>query len=369
MHLTTIETKSHDDDLLLTWCEKVEHIIEIFFQYREIGCLFWSEVLIILDEVSECRILLAADRGVEREYILRYTHDLADLTDIHIELESELFHEWLTCELLSESSIRMVKLIDRLDHMDGDTDRTSLICDSTCHTLTDPPRRIGREFESSIWIELVYSTKESYISLLDEIEESETTPHILLCYRDDETEIGLSETLTSLLVSLLYEATKADFFLGIDEGEPTDLIEIHPDRVIRDLREVYILIFLSCIFEHLIMIERIHELDSELRQTRKYLIHQFDIISWWECCHHLIIDELSFGLSFFEEELHLLTHTFEVLFWDRHIDEFFEIFLSAFISKKIFRRSVIISFFFLGIFSIVIIEIEWIIEFIIEFIF
>jgi hypothetical protein len=139
--------------------------------------------------------------------------------------------------------------------MYGDSDGTSLISDSTSDSLTDPPGCIGRKLESSIWIEFINCSEKSYIALLDEIEESESTTHILLGDRYDESEIGFCETLASLLISLLDEMSESDLFFCIDEVKSSDLIEIHTDRVIRDLREVDILILFSGILEHIISIE------------------------------------------------------------------------------------------------------------------
>ena len=232
MHISSIETESHDDDLLLAWSEEVEHLIEIFFQYSEIGCLLRSEVFVILDEVTESRILLATDRGVEREDVLRDTHDLTYLAHVHLQFQSELFHEWLTSELLGEATECMVELVDRLYHVHWYTDRTSLISDRASDTLADPPCRIRGELEPTIWIELIYRTEESYIPFLDEIEESESASHILLRDRDDETEIGFCESLACILVSLLDEMTETDFFFCIDERKSTDLVEVHTDRVV-----------------------------------------------------------------------------------------------------------------------------------------
>ena len=67
---------------------------------------------------------------------------------------------------------------------------------------------------------------------MNEVKESESTTHVLLGNRYDETEIGFCEALASILVSLLDEMTEADFFFCIDERESSDLIEVHADRVI-----------------------------------------------------------------------------------------------------------------------------------------
>ena len=126
----------------------------------------------------------------------------------------------------------MIEFIDRLYHMDWHTDCTSLISDGTSDTLSDPPCRIRRELKSSIWVEFIDGAKESYVSLLDKVKETKTSSHIFLRDRDDETEIGFCKSLASLLISLLDEVAKSDLLLSIDEGESTDLVEIHTDRVI-----------------------------------------------------------------------------------------------------------------------------------------
>ena len=59
--LTTIKTESHDDNLLLTRSEEIEHIVEIFFEDGEIGCFLRSEVFIIFDEITEGSILFTTN--------------------------------------------------------------------------------------------------------------------------------------------------------------------------------------------------------------------------------------------------------------------------------------------------------------------
>ena len=66
----------------------------------------------------------------------------------------------------------MRKSIDRLDHMDRNTNGASLIGNGTRDALADPPGCIGREFESALGIEFINRTEKSDVSLLNEIEKS-----------------------------------------------------------------------------------------------------------------------------------------------------------------------------------------------------
>lgn len=119
--------------------------------------------------------------------------------------------------------------------MYGYTDGSSLISNCTSHSLADPPRGIRRELEPPVWIKFIDRTEESYISLLNKIEQTKSASHILLRDRDHETEIGLCQSLARFLISLLDEVSESDLFFCIDERESSDLIEIHTDGIIRYL--------------------------------------------------------------------------------------------------------------------------------------
>jgi hypothetical protein len=208
------------------------------------------------------------------------------------------------------------------------SDGASLIGDRTSDTLTDPPRCIGRELKPSIRIEFINRSEESDISLLNEVEEPEPTTHILLRDRDNESEVRFCETFTGTHVTLLNEVSETDFLTRIDEREATDLIEIHADRVIRDIREVDLIFSQFRIREQSILIERIDELDLEPSEPTVDLVHEFDIfLSIRDRREDFIEGEFSFGLSFLHEELDILRHTLEEFGSDGHIDEFLELFL------------------------------------------
>ena len=73
--------------------------------------------------------------------------------------------------------------------MHRDTDSTRLIGESTGDSLSDPPRGIGREFESLTKVEFFYRSKEPNIPFLNEIEEREIVrpTDIFLRNRDNQT--------------------------------------------------------------------------------------------------------------------------------------------------------------------------------------
>gem|GEM_PF-5549056 len=224
----------------------------------------------------------------------------------------------------------MREAIDRLNHMDWDTDSTRLIGYGTSNPLTYPPSGIGREFESFLGIKFINRTEESDISFLDEIEESETTTHIFFGNRDHETEIGFCKLFSGILCSFFDEATESDFFLSIDEREASNFIQVHSNGIVRNLGKIDIigLIFTRrTMLEEFLLTEAIDDFDIELHESSIDIIKLIDIIfGIRHSCEELIVGNFSFNLSFFYEELKSFRESIEELSRYTHVDEFLESF-------------------------------------------
>ena len=61
VHLSSIESETHDDNLTFSWCEEIEHLVEILFEESKIGSLVGCEVLVIFDEIPEGRIFFTTN--------------------------------------------------------------------------------------------------------------------------------------------------------------------------------------------------------------------------------------------------------------------------------------------------------------------
>ena len=61
------------------------------------------------------------------------------------------------------------QLVDRLDHVDGDTDRAGLIRNGPGDRLTDPPCRVGREFVTTTVFEFVHGLHQADVAFLNKI--------------------------------------------------------------------------------------------------------------------------------------------------------------------------------------------------------
>src|SRR3954447_12664535 len=99
------------------------------------------------DELPELRLLLVADRLLERHRRLRRALDRVDLVGLDARHVGDLLRRRLAPELGYELALGPADLVQLLDHVHGDADRARLVGERAGDRLADPPRRVGRELE------------------------------------------------------------------------------------------------------------------------------------------------------------------------------------------------------------------------------
>ncbi len=103
----------------------------------------------VLDEVAQLGVLLLADGRLEGHRLLGDLLDLAHAVGAHIHLGADLLRGRVAAEVLKQLALHAHELVDGLDHMDRDTDGTGLVGDGAGNGLTDPPRGVRGDWESS----------------------------------------------------------------------------------------------------------------------------------------------------------------------------------------------------------------------------
>jgi hypothetical protein len=73
----------------------------------------------------------------------------ATLVERHLHVLGELFRTRLAAQTLQQQARHTQQLVDRLDHVYRETDRTALVGNRTRHRLPNPPRRVSRELEAA----------------------------------------------------------------------------------------------------------------------------------------------------------------------------------------------------------------------------
>src|SRR5258708_537737 len=190
---------AHLDHLFLARRQRLQALIRLLLEVQVDHRVGRGHDLTILDEVAEMRILLLADRRLQRNRLLRDLQDLPDLRHGDVHALGDLFRSRLAPELLHQSPRRANQLVDRLDHVDRDADRPRLVGDGAGDGLADPPRRVGRELVAAAILELVYRLHQADVALLNQVEELQPAVRVLLRDRDDQPEVGLDQLLFRLL--------------------------------------------------------------------------------------------------------------------------------------------------------------------------
>src|ERR671921_1391427 len=137
-----------------------------------------------------------------------------------------------------------VVLVDLLDHVDGNPDRTSLVGYRPGDGLADPPRGVRGELEALAVVELLDGPHQPDVALLDQIEQRDAPSSILLGYGDDEPEVGFGEMGLGTSVASLYAPREVGLLGFGKKGCLADLVQVHLDRVPR-------VAALQVAFEHL----------------------------------------------------------------------------------------------------------------------
>src|SRR3954454_2842319 len=124
---------------------------------------------LVSDELTELRLLLVADRLLERDRRLRGTLDRVDLLRIDAGDFGDLLGGGLTAELGDELALGAADLVELLDDVDRDPDGARLVGERAGDRLADPPRRVGRELEALAVVELLRRANETERPLLDQV--------------------------------------------------------------------------------------------------------------------------------------------------------------------------------------------------------
>src|SRR6187200_1855651 len=126
---------------------------------------------LIRDELAELRLLLVADRLLERHRRLGGALDRIDLFGVDARDLGDLVRRGLAPELGDELALGAPDLVELLDHVHGDADRARLVGQRAGDGLADPPRGVRRELEALAVVELLCRSDQSERAFLDEIQE------------------------------------------------------------------------------------------------------------------------------------------------------------------------------------------------------
>ncbi len=102
--------------------------------------------------------------------------------------------------------------------MHRNADRTRLVGDRTCHSLSNPPGGIGGKFISAAVFKFFNGFHQAHVAFLDQVQEGKAAVGVFLGNRDDKSQVGLDHFALGFL-ALVHPALKhADVFFELIES-------------------------------------------------------------------------------------------------------------------------------------------------------
>src|SRR5690349_3800829 len=139
--------------------------------------------------MTEGGVFVVANWSFEGSGVTSCFEEQLDLADGHLESRCELVGARLTPEFRKQRIPGPRHLVERFHHVDRKSDGSTVIGDGAADALPNPPRGVGRELQPTAILEPVDSLHEADVSLLNEIEERQTSPEVSLRDRDDKPQV------------------------------------------------------------------------------------------------------------------------------------------------------------------------------------
>src|SRR5581483_57682 len=213
------------EDAPLAVGEVLERLAEGLLGQKVRGAVERGLGLLVGDELAELRLLLVANRLLERDRRLRGALDLVDLLRVDAGDLGDLLRGGLAPELGDELALGAADLVELLDDVDRDPDRPGFVRERAGDGLPDPPGRVGRELEALAVVELLRGADQAERPLLDQVEERQALVAVVLGDRDDESQVGLDHLLLGVEVATLDALGQVDLLLRGQQADLADVLE------------------------------------------------------------------------------------------------------------------------------------------------
>ncbi|MNN47904.1 hypothetical protein D3C81_1623480 [compost metagenome] len=116
--------------------------------------------------------------------------------------------------------------------MHRNTNGSCLVSNRPGYRLTDPPGRIGTEFEAFFMVKLLNRFNQAHITFLNQIEEQHPTTYISFGNADYKPKICFCKPALSLFIAVFNTLGQFHFIICGKERYTTDFLQVHTNRII-----------------------------------------------------------------------------------------------------------------------------------------
>ena len=117
--------------------------------------------------------------------------------------------------------------------MHRNTDGTRLVGYGSSNGLPNPPRCICREFISLCIVKFIDCTDQAGVAFLNQIQNVQASAGIFFGNRYDKAQVGFCQTILCLFVALGNALCQLNFFVGSQQLDLADLLEVHAHRIVQ----------------------------------------------------------------------------------------------------------------------------------------
>src|SRR5207302_5224251 len=140
------QPKSLFEHLPLPIGQRLQHVLDFLLQQNNrshVARVFGASVL---DKVAEICFFALAYRGLERDWLLRHLQDRANTIHWQEHFFGNFVRRRFSPIFLHQLFLYTHELVNRLNHVDGNSNRARLVRDGAGDGLANPPRRVSGKF-------------------------------------------------------------------------------------------------------------------------------------------------------------------------------------------------------------------------------
>src|SRR5215212_226137 len=167
-----IETMTHLEHSSLALGQRPDGLDECPFPLADLDARVVVVALLVGQEVAHLGAVLVArpaDARVDARYRLAYLAQAPGLLWPDAKPLGELLLGGVAPELDAESVLGPPQTVQRVHHVSRETHGARVVGYGASHGLTYPPRRVRRETVAHLGVQLINSTNEARVTLLDEV--------------------------------------------------------------------------------------------------------------------------------------------------------------------------------------------------------
>src|SRR5207237_10466198 len=177
-----IKAETQLEHFTLAIGQALENILHLLFEQLVTGCVGRRQRSVVFDKVTQVAIVLFTNGGLKADRFLADLDDLADFFRANLHLLSDLFGRGFASKVLEQTATDTDQPVDRLHHVNRDTNRARLVGDRASDSLANPPGCICTKLVALRVVEFLDSTNQADIYLLDQVQQAHTTANILFCH-------------------------------------------------------------------------------------------------------------------------------------------------------------------------------------------